>query len=232
MRQLRVYKRCNQRLTSTPVFGRNAPIAAVPVLTSLCNRFVGYGAGVAVPEQIAALNALGAIGGQEAKHAVSRLIAKKIVQGPTLITALTVASQLDVVLPSDVSLNLLRDPTSSVRAATCGCVRAGHEVITMLVSMIDDPDDEVALASACALGRMGRIEALGHLKRHLLKRPSRHIMEALARVADEEAIVFLARTGRARRELTDIVITALGEIESPRASDAAYALKKFSRQAG
>jgi hypothetical protein len=212
--------------------GKRRLSAAVPVLTSLCNRFVGYGAGVAVPEQIAALNALGAIGGQEAKHAVSRLIAKKIVQGPTLITALTVASQLDVVLPSDVSLNLLRDPTSSVRAATCGCVRAGHEVITMLVSMIDDPDDEVALASACALGRMGRIEALGHLKRHLLKRPSRHIMEALARVADEEAIVFLARTGRARRELTDIVITALGEIESPRASDAAYALKKFSRQAG
>ena len=79
---------------------------------------------------------------------------------------------------------------------------------------------------------MGRVEALGHLKRHLLKRPSRQIVEALARVADEEAIVFLARTGRARRELTDIVITALGEIESPRASDAADALKKFSRQAG
>ena len=108
--------------------------AAVPVLTSLCNRFVGYGAGVAVPEQIAAFNALGAIGGQEAKHAVSRLIVKKIVQGPTLVTALTVASQLDVVLPSDVSLNLLRDPTSSVRAAACGCVRSGYEVITTLVS--------------------------------------------------------------------------------------------------
>jgi HEAT repeat protein len=212
--------------------GKRLLSAAVPALTSLCNRFVGYGAGVAVPEQIAALNALGAIGGQEATHAVSRLIAKKIVQGPTLITALTVASQLDVVLPSDVSLDLLRDPTSSVRAAACGCVRPGYQVITMLVSMIDDPDDEVALASACALGRMGRIEALGHLKRHLLKKPSRHIVEALARVADEEVIVFLARTGRARRELTDIVITALGEIESPRASDAADALKKFSRQAG
>ena len=212
--------------------GKRRLSAAVPALTSLCNQFVGYGAGVAVPEQIAALNALGAIDGPEAKHAVSRLIAKKIVQGPTLITALTVASQLDVVLPSDVSLNLLRDPTSSVRAAACGCVRSGYEVITMLASMIDDPDHEVALASACALGRMGRIEALGHLKRHLLKRPSRHIVEALPRVADEEAIVFLARTGRVRRELTDIVITVLGEIESPRASDAADALKKFSHQAG
>ena len=114
--------------------GKRRLSAAVPVLTSLCNRFVGYGAGVAVPEQIAALNALGTIGGQEAKHAVSRLIAKKIVQGPTLITALTVASQLDVVLPSDVSLNLLRDPTSSVRAA--GDMKPGpnDEKLTFLIT--------------------------------------------------------------------------------------------------
>ena len=79
---------------------------------------------------------------------------------------------------------------------------------------------------------MGRIEGLGHLKRHLLEKPSRRIVEALARVADEETIVFLARTGRARRELTDSVITALEEIESPRASDVAGALRKFSSQAG
>src|SRR5208283_59623 len=102
----------------------------------------------------------------------------------------------------------------------------------MLVSMIDDPDDEVAIASACALGRMGRLEGRGHLKKHLVEKPSRRIVEALARVADEEAMVLLARTGRARRELTDSVITALEEIETPRALDVAAALKKFSRQAG
>ena len=102
----------------------------------------------------------------------------------------------------------------------------------MLVSMINDPDDEVAIASACALGRMGRIEGRGYLKGHLLEKPSRRIVEALVRVADEEAIVFLARTGRARRELTDSVITALEEIETPRALEVAGALKKFSGQAG
>ena len=212
--------------------GKRRISAADPALVSLCNRFVGYGAGVAVPEQIAALKALGSIGGQEAKQAVSRLIAKKIVQGPTLATALAVASQLDVVLPNDVSLDLLRNPSSAVRAAACSCVRPGYEVITTLVSMIDGPDDEVARASACALGRMGRIEALGHLKRHLLERPSRLVVEALARVADEEAIVLLARMGRARRELIDIVIAALEEIETPRALDVAGALKKFLRPGG
>ena len=101
--------------------------AVIPALTSLCNRFVGYGANVVVPEQVAALYALGAIGGREAAQAVSRLIAKKIVQAPTLIAALSVALQLGVVLPSDVSLSLVRDTSSSVRAAACACVRAGYE---------------------------------------------------------------------------------------------------------
>jgi hypothetical protein len=218
-------------LAMTAEAGKRRLSAAVPALTALCNRFVGYGAGAVVPEQVAALDALGAIGGQDAAHAVSRLIAKRIVQGPTLVTALTVASQLGVVLLGDVALNLLRDPTSSVRAAACGCVRTGYEIITTLISLSDDPDGEVATASACALGRLGRVEALGHLKRRLLERPSRRIVEALSRVADEEAIVFLARTGKTRRELTDSVISALEEIESRRALDAAGALKRFSRQA-
>jgi HEAT repeat protein len=211
--------------------GKRRLILAVPALTSLCDRFVGYGASAVVPEQIAALRALGAIGSLEATQAVSRLITRRIVQGPTLSTALTVASQLGAVLPSDVALNLLRDPQSSVRSAACGCVRPGYEVIAALVTLIDDPDREVAIASACALGRMGRIDTLPHLKRYLMETPSRRIVEALASVADEEAIVFLVRTGRARRELTDSVISALEEIENPRARVAAKALKEFASQA-
>jgi hypothetical protein len=211
--------------------GKRRLIAAVPALTTLCNRFVGYGAVAGVPEQVAALNALAAIGGPEAAHAVSRLIAKKIVQGPTLLTALTVALQLGVVLPSEVALTLLRDPVPSVRATACGCVRAGAEVIAALISLMSDPDAEVVIASSCTLGRFGRNEALGRLKLYLAERPSRRVVEALARVADEDAIVLLARTGRARRELTDSVIAALDEIETPRALAAAGALKRFACQA-
>ena len=132
-----------------------------------------------VPEQVAALNALGAIGGKDAAHAVSRLITKQSFKAQPLVTALTVAAQLGVVLPGDVALRLLRDPDSSVRSAACGCVRAGHEIIAELVSMMGDPNAEVAIASACALGRMGRTEALGHLRRRLLERPSLRIVEAL-----------------------------------------------------
>jgi hypothetical protein len=80
----------------TAEVGKRRLSAAVPALISLCKRLFGYGASVAVPEQVAALHALGAIGGEEAAHAVSSLITKKIVQGPTLITALKVAAQLGV----------------------------------------------------------------------------------------------------------------------------------------
>ena len=50
------------------------------------------------------------------------------------------------------------------------------------------------------------------------------------RVADEDAIVLLARTWRARRELSDLVIAALEEVETSRASAAAAALKAFVSQ--
>lgn len=210
--------------------GKRRLSRAVPALVALCNRLVGYGASAVVPEQVAALYALGAIGGQEASRAVSGLITRQIVQGPTLATALAVAAQLGVVLPSDVALHQLRDPNPSVRSAACDCVRAGHEIIRALVPMMGDSDGEVAIAAACALGRMGRGEALGSLKRYLVERPSRRIVEALTRVADDEAIVFLARTGRARRELTDLAIAVLDGIESPRAARAADALRKLIAQ--
>jgi hypothetical protein len=185
--------------------GKRRLSAAIPALISLCERLVGHGARAAAPEQIVALHALGAIGGQQGAHAAASLIARKIVQGPTLVTALTVAARLGVVLPSNAACRLLRDPNSSVRAAACGCVRAGHDVMAALISLLGDPDPEVAIASACALGRMGRNEALRPLKGYLTERPSSRIVEALARVADEEAIALLARVGRARRDLEHLI---------------------------
>ena len=89
--------------------GKRRLSAAVPALVMLCNRFVGYGVDRVVPEQAAALEALGVIGGPEASRAIVQSIAKRIVQGPTLVVATTVASQLGVIFPTDVGLALLRD---------------------------------------------------------------------------------------------------------------------------
>jgi HEAT repeat protein len=201
--------------------------AAIPALVTLCNRFVGYGIDVGVPEQAAALEALGVIGGPEASRAVVQLIVKRIVQGPTLVVATAVASQVGVIFPTDIALAFLRDSNPSVRALTCACVRAEYEVVATLIAMLDDPDGEVSAAAACALGRMGRVEARIHLKRYLTQRPSGRVVEAVAAVADDEAIVLLARVGRARPDLAHSIISTLEEIDSPRAASAALGLKGF-----
>ena len=80
--------------------GKRRLSAAIPALITLSNRFVGYGIEIGVPEQAAALEALGVIGGPEASRALVQLIVKRIVQGPTLVVATTVASQLGVVFPT------------------------------------------------------------------------------------------------------------------------------------
>ena len=50
---------------------------AVPALEGLCNRFTGFGADRPIPEQIAAVRALAAIGGPGAAQAVARLLTRK-----------------------------------------------------------------------------------------------------------------------------------------------------------
>jgi ATP dependent DNA ligase domain/HEAT repeats len=152
--------------------GRRRLGDAVTALVALCNRFVGFGVDCSVPEQVAALEALGAIGGLEASRSVSQMIVKGIVQGPNLAAAATAASRLRVVLPPDVALPLLRHASPSVRAAACACVRAGGDIVATLIELLTDLNGEVATAAACALGEMGRLEARDPLKRYLCKRRS------------------------------------------------------------
>ena len=145
--------------------------------------------------------------------------------------ATTVASQLGVIFPTDIALAFLRDSNPSIRALACACVRAGYEIVAALIAMLDDPDGEVSAAAACALGRMGRVEARIHLKRYLAQRPSGRVVEAVAAVADDEAIVLLARVGRARPDLALSIISALEEIDNARAASAASGLKRFVSEA-
>ena len=99
--------------------GRRRPSGAVKALVALCNRFVGFGAERRIPEQAAAIDALAAIGGPEASRSVVEMIVKGIVQGPTLVVAMTAASQLGAKFPSASALQLLRHSDPTVRASAC-----------------------------------------------------------------------------------------------------------------
>jgi HEAT repeat protein len=207
--------------------GRRGLGDAVGALAALCNRFVGFGPDCRVPEQIAALEALGAIGGPEASRSVSHMIAKGILQGSNLAAALIAASRLDVKLNPDVALPLLRHAEPSVRSAACACVRAGGDIVATLIELLTDLNNEVGIAAACALGGMGRVEALPLLKRCLIEKPSPRVIEAVAGVVDEEAIVFLARLGRKRPDLAKSVLAALDEIDHAKAAVAASGLRSW-----
>jgi hypothetical protein len=61
----------------------------------------------------------------------------------------------------------------------------------------------------------------------LIEKPSPRVIEALAGVADEEAIVLLARIGRRRSELANSVLSALDEIDHARATAAASGLRQW-----
>jgi hypothetical protein len=131
--------------------GRRRLSGAVTALVALCNRFVGFDADRETPEQAAALEALAAIGGPEASRSIGQLIAKGIVQRPTLAVAATAASQLGVTCPPEVALKLLRHPNPSVRASACGYLRAGRDTVATLTELLGDLDHEVSTAAACAL---------------------------------------------------------------------------------
>jgi HEAT repeat protein len=204
--------------------GRRRLADAIPALEGVCRRFAGFGLERAIPEQVAALEALAAIGGPTAARAVARIITRGEVQGPAVRVAVSAAARLDSELPVAVVMDLLRHTDRSVRAAACRCVRAWPEVVPILIDLLDDLDREVSVSAACALGRLGRPEGRPALVKLLQLAPSPEIIEAVAPVADDDCVVLLARIAREKPDLASTAIDALDRIDHPRAAQVLAAL--------
>ena len=146
--------------------GRRRLVAAVPALEALCRRFKGFGVDHAIPEQTAALQALATIGGGAAA-AVSRIIVDGVAQGPGLVSAVGAAARLGCSLPAGTLSVLLRHAEPRIAADACRCTRRSPEVVSRLLDLLNDLNDIVARAAACALGRCARVEARPMLARLL-----------------------------------------------------------------
>jgi HEAT repeat protein len=205
--------------------GRRRLPAAVPNLEALCRRFSGFGLDRMVPEQAAALDALGMIGGRAAAQAISRLIVRAAVQGPALTLAARTAARLGATLPVEVVQLLLRHADPDVRATACGCAGRHPQLIAAMIDLLDDLNRNVARSAACALGHMGRIEARPVLARLLREEPSPDVIDAAAAVADEECMVALGRIARSEPALSDAALNALEGIDDPRADAIAKAIR-------
>lgn len=196
--------------------GRRRLGAAVPLLEDYCRRFAGFGTLRALPEQVAALDALAAIGGPEAAGGVARIISRGWVQEPTLATAVATAARLGSHLAAATVLALLRHADPTIRGNACRLARAGSEVVATLTDLLGDLHCNVCIEAACALGRMGHAEAVPVLKRTLRLAPSVHVIEAVPPVADEESIVLLGRIARvAAPDLAVAARHALEAVEHP-----------------
>jgi hypothetical protein len=205
--------------------GRRRLVTAVPALAALCRCFAGFGTQRKVSEQAAAIEALAMIGGRDAAHAVSEMIERTVVQGPTLQFAVSAAARLSSTLSSDALQRLLREVEPSIRADACRCARALPELILILIDLLDDLDRRVATAAALALGRIGRIEARPNLKALLRDAPSQDVIEAVSSIADEECVVLLGRIARSRSVLADAALASLENADHPRAATILAAIR-------
>lgn len=203
--------------------------AAVPALATLCRRFAGFDTDHVVPEQVAALGALASIGGPGAALAVAQIIEREMIRGPALRAAVSAAARLRVKLSTERLRALLQHADPQVRAAACQTARAQPEIILLMVTLLNDPDGTVAKAAACALGQIGRIEARPALKALLRRQPSADLVDAIASVADEECVVLLGRIARTVPALSDAALNALDDIDHPRASVVATAIRRWAQ---
>jgi HEAT repeat protein len=198
--------------------GRRRLAAAVPRLRDLCRQHAGFGARRPIPEQIGALNALHAIGTQEAAQAVAEAIERGWVEGPALAVAAWCAGRLHARLSAKTVAMLLQHPDPSVRVAGCGCARPYPAITALLGELMFDLHRPVAEAAACALGRLGKTEARPMLAALLEKAPSEEVIEAAGEVADEPCLVLLGRIARSGSKLAPAALAALEGSDHPRAA--------------
>ena len=211
--------------------GRRRLAAAVPALAALCRSFTGFGTRRMIPEQTAAIEALAIISGGEAANAVSEMIERAVVQEPGLQLALSAAARLGSVLSLDALRQLLRHAEPRIRADACRCARPLPELILLLIDLLDDLDQGVATSAACALGRMGRIEARGRLKSLLRDDPSEDVIDATSPIGDEECAVLLGRIARSGSVLADAALASLENIDQARAVMIVAAIRRLRSSA-
>ena len=201
---------------------RRGLTSAVPAFEALCRRFKGFGLTHTVPEQVAAVQALAALGGHEASAALVRILCDDVMQGPGLAEAVHTAAALGAQLPAERGMALLRHAEPAVRAQACCCVPPHPFVVAILVDLLGDLHPAVATAAACTLGHFGRHEARGILTQLLREVPTADVIAAIVAIADADIIVQLGRIARTRPDLIEAVKAALEDIDNPLA-DAVFA---------
>ena len=205
---------------------------AVPALEELWRRFVGFGIDVPLREQRAVLRTLARLDCAFARAALKRIVLWKGLPASQLPLALRAAADAGLVLPAAFVDPLLGHGDATVREPAFALgLKAGVSDL-LLRGGLTDPSLPVRRAAAIALGSRGAADAKESLIAELAADPSRAVIEALAAIGGDDAIVHLGRCAERHPALSGAVVDALHDMESARAERLAGRLEAQGRASG
>ena len=191
--------------------------AAVPALETLWRRFSGFGIEKPLREQLAVVDTLARLGGADARAALRRIVLWKGLPASLLPAALQAAASAGLALPAPFVDPLLDHENATVRETAFALAVSANVPADRLHASLFDRSAANRRAAAVALGLRGDPRARQPLFDELERSPSTEIIEAVATVWDDDAIVRLGRCARRHPRLAGPVLDALREIGSPRA---------------
>ena len=191
--------------------------AAVPALEALWRRFSGFGIEKPLREQLAVVDTLARLGGADARAALRRIVLWKGLPASLLPAALQAAASAGLALPAPFVDPLLDHENAAVRSTAFALAASANVPADRLHASLFDRSAANRRAAAVALGLRGDPRARQPLFDELERSPSTEIIEAVATVWDDDAIVRLGRCARRHPRLAGAVLDALREIGSPRA---------------
>ena len=167
--------------------------AAVPALEALWRRFSGFGIEKPLREQLAVVDTLERLGGADARSALRRIVLCKGLPASLLPAALQAAASSGLALPAPFVDPLLDHEDAAVRGAAFALAASANVPADRLHASLFARSAADRRAAAVALGLRGDSRARQPLFDELERSPSTEIIEAVATVWDDDAIVRLGR---------------------------------------
>ena len=198
---------------------------AVPALEALWRRFVGFGIEKPLCEQLAVLDTLSRLSGADARSALRRIVLSRALPASLMTAALRAAVAAGLALPAPFVASFLGHEDIAVRGPAFALAAKASVPAERLHDGLFDRSAANRRAAAVALGLRGDPRARQPLFEELARSPSTEIIEAIAAVWDDDAIVHLGRCARRHSRLAGAVLDALRDIESPRAEAVAGQLE-------
>ena len=199
--------------------------AAVPALEALWERFAGFGVEKPLREQLAVLYTLACLGGMDARSTLRGFVLSKGLPASLLPAASQAAASAGLALPAAFVGPLLDHEDAEVRGAAFVLAARTDVRTDRLREGLFDRSAANRRAAAIALGLRGDASARQPLYDELARYPSTEVIEAIAAVSDDDAIVHLGRCARRHPRLAGAVVDALREIATPRAHTVARHLE-------